>query len=246
MKIALCLSGQPRFVTECAPSILQNLCDGYDVDVFSHTWFDEELLNKPYKVENNWPSQRISPDAVNQINEIYKPVSHKVEPSIKFKDPTIDYSASWPRYCGWGEQTEEFYNFIISNQISYFYSLNQVNILKKHHEYKNGFKYDWVIKCRTDCIVQSKVEFEKYDPNVINYTGINNQPDGMICDWLDFGGSKVMDVLLSAFSVYDFPLGKCIEDNNGAFCPELVHRKMIDFFGIDKQPHPISVSLPRF
>ena len=47
MKIALCLSGQPRFINECAPFILKNICEGYDADVFFHLWFDENLQNKP-------------------------------------------------------------------------------------------------------------------------------------------------------------------------------------------------------
>ena len=33
MKIALCFSGQPRFLKEVYPYIQYNVCDGYDVDV---------------------------------------------------------------------------------------------------------------------------------------------------------------------------------------------------------------------
>ena len=49
MKVALCLSGQPRLIPECAPYILENMCKGYDVDIFFHFWFDEKLqtISKP-------------------------------------------------------------------------------------------------------------------------------------------------------------------------------------------------------
>ena len=43
MKVALCLHGQPRLIPECASYILENMCSGYDVDVFFHFWFDEKL-----------------------------------------------------------------------------------------------------------------------------------------------------------------------------------------------------------
>ena len=49
MKIAVCFSGQPRFINECSPSILENVIGNYDVDVYAHLWFDEDLQTKPYK-----------------------------------------------------------------------------------------------------------------------------------------------------------------------------------------------------
>ena len=49
MKIALCFSGQPRFVNECSPLIRNNVIQDYDIDVFAHLWFDDDLQTKPYK-----------------------------------------------------------------------------------------------------------------------------------------------------------------------------------------------------
>jgi hypothetical protein len=246
MKIALCLSGQPRFVQEVAPYIIQNACNGYDVDIFAHLWFDEDLQTKPYKFEGQWQSQRLRSTSVDEVLEIYKPISHIVEPSKKFIDSAIHFETSLKRYWTWGEPGQEFRDRIINNTISYFYSLNQVNNLKKAYEYANGLKYDWVVRCRTDTILHTKINYEHYDPNVINFSNISNQPDGMINDWFDFGGSKVMDAFMSVFPIFDFAIEKCMSENNNAFCPELIHRKMIDFFNIDIQSHPIGITLPRF
>ena len=41
MRIALLLSGQPRFVKEVAPIILANVIGDYNVDTFCHFWFDD-------------------------------------------------------------------------------------------------------------------------------------------------------------------------------------------------------------
>jgi len=68
----------------------------------------------------------------------------------------------------------------------------------------------------------------------------------MINDWFNFGGSKVMDVFMSAFPVLDYCIDECIEQTDGAWCCELIHRKMIDFFNIECYSLPINVTLPRF
>ena len=58
--------------------------------------------------------------------------------------------------------------------------------------------------------------------------------------------SKVMDAFMGVFPIFDFTIEKCMSENNNAFCPELIHRKMVDCFGIDIQAHPIMITLPRF
>ena len=61
MRIALCFSGQPRFVSEVSQLIKANVIGEYDVDVFAHLWFDEDLQTKPYKYggDGGWKDQRI-------------------------------------------------------------------------------------------------------------------------------------------------------------------------------------------
>jgi hypothetical protein len=251
MKIALCFSGQPRFVSECSEYIKQNVIRDYDVDVFAHLWFDEELQSKPYKYggSGNWVNQRIPSNAVGEFTSIYNPVSIVVEKSKKFVDSKLHFETSLHRY--WPGSIDnpsdpDYRNRTINNCLSYFYSLNEVNKLKKLHEYENDFKYDWVIRCRTDSMVQTKMQYNIYNQEVINFTGIMNQPDGMINDWFNFGGSDVMDAFMSVFPVSQLIFDKCMRENQKAWCHELLHRKMVDCFEIDIQAHPIMITLPRF
>lgn len=248
MKIALCLSGQPRFVDEVAPYILKNVCDGYDVDTFIHFWFDEKLQTEPYKFGGEWPNQRIEKSAIEKALEIYKPISYKTEPSKTFIDSKVPFQPSLERYW-YGSlndpEPELFKSRTINNCLSYFYSLNEVNKLKKEHEYANDFKYDWVVRCRTDTILHTKIPFEMLDSEVVHYSNLQNQPDGMVNDWFDFGGSKQMDVFMSVFPVWQLMLEKCMNET-GAWCHELMHRKMLDTFGIGIQGQPIHITLPRF
>lgn len=257
MKIALCFSGQPRFIPLVAPFILKNVCEGYKVDVFAHLWFDELLTDKPYKYGGNggWESQRISATSIDDFKEIYKPVALSVEASKDFKDSTLktDYSfrkdtgelVPWTKH--WKEcQEPDYTRRIINNNLSYHYSLNRVSLLKKEFEHKNGFKYDYVVKCRTDTIVKNKIYYEEFDKDTVYYTNILNQPDGMIADWINFGGSDVMDVLMGGYSVIGSLINKCNKDLDGAWCNEIIHKNMLDIFGVKNKSVFIDVDIPRF
>jgi hypothetical protein len=258
MKIALIISGQPRFVKECAASLINNIIDKNNVDVFAHLWFDEKLTNTPYKYEGNWTSQTISSDAVDSFKNLYHPKLIEIEESFLFQDELLNFEPSLKKYVDWKTPnapdnmkngTKGFSDLIKSNQISYFYSLNKANLLKKKFEYLHNFKYDWVVRSRTDTILHSPINFSNYNPNVVNYTNINNQETvtpGLICDWLNFGSSYVMDIFNSCFSCYNYLIEECKSTNNGSWCPELVHRKMIDLHQISAEGHPIPISLPRF
>jgi len=194
MKIALCFSGQPRFIEQVAPSILENVIGDHDVDVFAHLWFDEDLQTKPYKYggTGKWKDQRISPDAIEKFKEIYKPKGILVENSKKFLDSNLsgNYLASLKRYK-WGSiDNPDEPNFEVrdvNNIISYYYSLMKVCTLKKEYEHENDFKYDYVLKIRTDSIVHNKIQYEGFPKDIIFFSGNQNQPDGMINDWFNFG-----------------------------------------------------------
>lgn len=55
---------------------------------------------------------------------------------------------------------------MVNNWMSYHYSVNQVNLLRKEYEYTHDFKYDWVVKIRSDCEPREKIHYEKYDNSV--------------------------------------------------------------------------------
>jgi hypothetical protein len=64
MKIALCLSGQPRSYKKAYEFVKANLLDRYSVDVFLHTW--ENPVYNP-----------------NDVIDLYKPVEYMIEPPLK-------------------------------------------------------------------------------------------------------------------------------------------------------------------
>jgi hypothetical protein len=80
----------------------------------------------------------------------------------------------------------------------------------------------------------------------VHYSDLQRQPDGMINDWINWGNSDSMDVLMNVFGVFDSVLAQCLKNNQGAWCPELLLKTMLDIFGIKTEKHKISVELPRF
>tara|TARA_Y100000389_G_scaffold194379_1_gene224289 strand:+ start:2695 stop:3462 length:768 start_codon:yes stop_codon:yes gene_type:complete len=255
MRIALCFSGQPRFIDKVAPIIKENIIGDYNVDVFAHLWFDEELQSKPYKFggAGGWRNQRIESNAIDDFKKQYNPKDLLVQSSKKFLNSYLsdNYEASLKRYKRGAIDNPEEPDFAIrdvNNITSYYYSLMKVCLLKKEYEYEHDFKYDMVIKIRTDSIVHNKIDYESFAKvkNTVFYSGNQGQSDGMINDWFNFGSSKTMDVFMSPFPVLDKCIDACMDQTNGAWCCELIHKKMVDFFKINSQPLPIHITLPRF
>ena len=54
MKIALCLSGQPRNAIQTAQRINESIISDNDVDVFLHCWHDPENLNFGKRAPGHW------------------------------------------------------------------------------------------------------------------------------------------------------------------------------------------------
>lgn len=250
MKIALCFSGQPRFINECSPLILKNVIQDYDVDVFAHLWFDDELQNKPYKHggDGGWVEQRIQKNAIDDFVETYKPLEMMVEHSKFFGDPDldIDFEVSEKKHWAGGLDKEpDFQERQINNSISYFYSLCEANKLRKLYEYNNKVKYDYVIRCRTDTQVGNPVMYETFDPAAIHFTSLQAPPP-FINDWFNFGGPEAMEVFMGVFPLLR-PLMRASKERwEGTWCVELLHVELLNRLGIPLQSHPINVTLPRF
>ena len=250
MKLALCFSGQPRFVKECCQSIISNVIQNYDVDVFAHLWFDENLQNNPYKFggSGGWQSQRIPNTAVDDFKEIYSPVDLLIEPSRSFGDFDLesDFELSEEKYWPGSLKGEpNFKTRQINNCLSYFYSLSEVNRLRKLYEYKNKIKYDYVIRCINDSQVNQPILYEQFDPDAIHFTGLM-QPPPFINDWFNFGGSEVMETFMGVFPMARCLIARTKQSREGTWCIELVHVELLDRLEIEMQRHPFSVTLPRF
>ena len=192
-KIALCYSGRPRSYQECYKNHKDYFRLGQkDVDVFAHMWFDEDLVGSQFRTDvgqGTWPDSSVK----DWIDENWKPKKIIYEKPRYFADMFAD---TW--------QTKWKATHPKDNQISMFYGIEQAINLKKQYEEENNFKYDYVVRMRSDLLWMQHpgpIKFEDYDQNKLHSFNVNPGPDWIqtgvkdfaILDIIAWGGSEVMD-----------------------------------------------------
>ena len=134
MKIALCLSGQPRAFNQGYEFVHKNLLKDNDVTVFIHTWQSPEAHEAIMKYQaKTW---QIDPALTNDLSK-YTNVPPP-QPNWKVKDPA---RATW-------------------NQL---YGVMMCNSLKSEFELLYDMKFDWVIRSRFDFALNTAIDFGSLD-----------------------------------------------------------------------------------
>ena len=140
MKIALCISGQPRNTNRGIPNILKHL--NFDFDVFQHAWWDsnssKELFIKSNAAKlNDIVSEPVHNDWITSMYQNFNIKKLFLETQVPFKVSNL-----------LEERKAYFANAF--NIYSSLYSIYMCNKLKKEYEKQNNFKYDLVIRTRLD------------------------------------------------------------------------------------------------
>ena len=137
-KIALLYSGQPRHLKEAFPNHHDTFWkpnNSYQIDVFAHMWYDEKWIGNyfwdQYKDRGRWEA-----DLKEFMQDNWNPKAITFEEPKEFEPEDIVPDPRFPHP--------------VNNIISQFYSISQANNLKKKYEDENNFKYDVVVRLRTD------------------------------------------------------------------------------------------------
>lgn len=185
MKIALCFSGQPRYLKEAYSGIYSNLIEKYSPDVFVHTWWDESMSNKKMELSTTLSYNRTyywEKNTIDIIEKLYSPKKIFYQPQIKFKIyDNVNYELCNPQSVH-----------------SMFYSLEESNKLKKKYEEDNNFVYDTVIRCRFD-ILFNAFDINFYDIN-LSYINCHVMNNNFPNDQFAISTSKNMDKYSSVYS----------------------------------------------
>jgi hypothetical protein len=122
MKVAVCFSGLPRFIQECAPYWRICLLEPYDCDVFVHTWRQSACQDA---------------QTTQLIAHAYQPVRYQMDHVPEF-DVTPYTTRIWP------------HRVTPQAQFSQFEGIRRVQQLRQLQEQVRGHKYDVVIRARFD------------------------------------------------------------------------------------------------
>lgn len=172
MKIAICFSGQPRFVKEGYKLFKKNLIGFNSADIFFHTWTEKNLEGNNHNLTRH--------DDIQEILKLYK---------------ITDYISETQKYdiAPQGISHKEFVHW------SMFYSIYQSNKIKKQYENKHNIKYDFVIRTRFDCALLETLDVTKYSDNLV-YAPWIHKHNNTIMDWLNFSNSQIMDKYVEVFN----------------------------------------------
>jgi len=88
--------------------------------------------------------------------------------------------------------------------LSLFYSMERANDHKREYENKNNFKYDCVIRLRTDEFFMRPIgPISTYDMNLVNVLKDWVHLDYGLNDRFAFGSSELMDKYLDVYSNFE-------------------------------------------
>lgn len=94
MKIALCFSGQPRYIRESYENIKEKLLyNGNEVDIFAHFWWNDDYIGD---VISRGSSNRYTENNRELFKNLYNPVKMICEPYMK-KEMATNYKNI--KYC---------------------------------------------------------------------------------------------------------------------------------------------------
>jgi hypothetical protein len=253
MRIAICFSGQPRFIDECYPGIKTNIIDAnseHDIDIFVHTWFSPGMSGKVlyHNLFSSFSGDaKIMEDSIERIRELYKPVKLLVDEPKSFKTD-VNYEGGFNTQIKVCEemsmQKDEFIAMRLNNIYSSLYSIMRSNLLKKENELSNGFTYDLVLKMRFDNIITSPIKLSDYDPELLYHQEMNNA-EFEIADWINFSNSKNMDSYSSVFNTIENLAERCNE-KYGRFSAESLLREACVRDNIKTKAIPLNTGLPRW
>lgn len=156
-KIAICISGYLRTFEECYPSILKNIIQDNDVDIFIHT----------YNKIGNSSGWRHPIDLSEDININFL----ETIPNIKMIE-----IENWDNIKYKFDKFKKIQPNITNINViaTIFYKIFMCNQLRKKYEVENNIKYDLIIRMRGDQIFEKKLNLDFPENKIL----INSYPWG--------------------------------------------------------------------
>ncbi|HRI32891.1 MAG TPA: hypothetical protein PLD02_03990 [Saprospiraceae bacterium] len=237
MKIAVCLSGQPRFLRHFAPSIIKNLILPNNADVFIHSWYSEEATKIPVRSGVGWADISLERDSDKLLLEIYKPIDAIIEPQIDFPLWNIDHLPTRNMGYGGGSEKSENGDYFVKAFQSMWYGIMRSQLLRKQYSLINKFQYDYVVRCRLDCQIHTPILFSNLDVNKLHHCHLSDDQK-LIHDWFNIGSEKTMDIMASMYWKL-----KSFYDNSCIWCNEYWLKLLMQENKIEDQRHPWPISI---
>jgi hypothetical protein len=203
MRVALCLSGQPRFIERAFPSISEHLIKPNNADVFFHAWYHQDLLGQRFVTNKNGiPEDDLGSTYSKEIREslldLYKPKHHFFENQLAIRDPLIDVSRILNTHAKTYTR-DEFVRMIYSS----WYSIQKSNLAKEIYRLKNDISYDFVIRARFDSTLNLPVPCAGLTKHSL-YVDNRQLPENMIPDWFAVSSNEISNMYSAGYNLIEY------------------------------------------
>lgn len=209
MKVALCISGQPRSAEEAYPYIYQNIILPNQADVFIHMNYSptNQYIERSH-VDNPTKNTYYADCIDKKVLALYNPIAYMIEDPKSFSKPQyripqsrMQHLLAMNSHKGWTEEEQRAYS--VKQMTSMYYSIFKCNELKETYAMMQGVIYDYVIRIRFDAKPMCPLYCHTYDPHYLYYQDLG-QPDQLVSDWINFGSNAVMNVFSSMYFMMDY------------------------------------------
>lgn len=177
MKIALCISGQPRMWEKGYEYHYKNIIKNNDVTVFLHSW--------------EMPGEQMQ-----EISEKYNSHSFITSPN-----PTVDlskYTNTPPPSPNWKVKDGRMSTW------AQMYAIYECMRTKREYEEYYNIKFDWVVRSRFDFAINVRIPFDTLNPNKLYIPNCRMSPNRDFGnDQFAFSSSENMDKYSYAYKHYD-------------------------------------------
>tara|TARA_R110000772_G_scaffold89631_3_gene185605 strand:- start:1151 stop:1864 length:714 start_codon:yes stop_codon:yes gene_type:complete len=139
MKIAICISGQPRNYKESFNSLDEHFLKKYDCDVYFHSWKASTFESTNFGTGNK--KYQLSEEQYEELLELYRPKS------FIYEEPVV-FDASGYKCPIWRQP--------LNNTLSMFYSIHKACQLVEGN-------YDYIVRARFD------LDYSKFNLDLPQY-----------------------------------------------------------------------------
>ena len=177
MKIALCISGQPRMWEKGFEYHYKNIIKGNDVTVFLHSW-------------------EMPGEEMQKISAKYEAVNFVTSPN-----PTVDlskYTNTPPPSPNWKVKDGRMSTY------AQMFAIKECMQSKSDYEAYHDMKFDWVVRSRFDFAINARIPFETLNPNKLYIPNCRMSPNRDFGnDQFAFSSSENMDKYADAYNHID-------------------------------------------
>jgi hypothetical protein len=226
MKVAICISGQPRAIRNGFASISKNLIIPNNADVFFHTWFDKDSAGNRFR-QDTYPDLKIDPDTEDLLLELYKPKAYKIEKQKCFKNSEWDIENT-KKVC----LNHLSPSYIVDMMYCMWYSINQSNTIKEIFRLENDINYDYVIRCRFDSGISRPLICSEFNLDTIWLSRPFDPHFLSLDDWFALGSNDNLNVYASAFLFMDFFRKSTTSKHRGIWTNESLVYDIVNKFEI--------------